>query len=276
MNRVHNKKINIGIIYDQIINFTCSNILEENNSRAEDALNIIKKHFKNSDQLKKEYKLFKALATTRGVSDQLAYSIINEAKKACNEMFNREKLEKEKSLLIKDLNYTFGKGKIFEEKVKNYRVYATIQTLLNEWRSNNSNFDLSTEYEIKLHQYLISKNNLNESLKPLPKVNKLTYNIMKEMFDKKYNLILTENQQKLITLFINEDDDQLIKEFKIIKAESISKLNKYFIKCNNSILLEKKKKIFSKISNLSEDLTNRNNIEKYLTIIKLTNEISGE
>tara|TARA_B100001094_G_scaffold318463_1_gene362085 strand:+ start:1555 stop:2385 length:831 start_codon:yes stop_codon:yes gene_type:complete len=276
MNRVHNKKRNIGIIYDQIINFTCSNILEENNSRAEDALNIIKKHFKNSDQLKKEYKLFKALATTRGVSDQLAYSIINEAKKACNEMFNREKLEKEKSLLIKDLNYTFGKGKIFEEKVKNYRVYATIQTLLNEWRSNNSNFDLSTEYEIKLHQYLISKNNLNESLKPLPKVDKLTYNIMKEMFDKKYNLILTENQQKLITLFINEDDDQLIKEFKIIKAESISKLNKYFIKCNNSILLEKKKKIFSKISNLSEDLTNRNNIEKYLTIIKLTNEISGE
>lgn len=276
MNRVHNKKRNIGIIYDQIINFTCSNILEENNSRAEDALNIIKKHFRNSDQLKKEYKLFKALATTRGVSDQLAYSIINEAKKACNEMFDSEKLEKEKSLLIKDLNYSFGKGKIFEEKVKNYRIYATIQTLLNEWRSNNLNFDLSTEYEIKLHQYLISQNNLNESLKSLPKVDKLTYNIMKEMFDKKYNSILTENQQNLITLFINEDDEQLMKEFKNIKAESISKLNKYFTKCNNSILLEKKENIFSKITNLSEDLTNRNNIEKYLTIIKLTNEISGE
>lgn len=276
MNRVHNKKRNIGIIYDQIINFTCSNILEENNSRAEDALNIIKKHFRNSDQLKKEYKLFKALATTRGVSDQLAYSIINEAKKACNEMFDSEKLEKEKSLLIKDLNYSFGKGKIFEEKVKNYRIYATIQTLLNEWRSNNLNFDLSTEYEIKLHQYLISQNSLNESLKSLPKVDKLTYNIMKEMFDKKYNSILTENQQNLITLFINEDDEQLMKEFKNIKAESISKLNKYFTKCNNSILLEKKENIFSKITNLSEDLTNRNNIEKYLTIIKLTNEISGE
>lgn len=276
MNRVHNKKRNIGIIYDQIINFTCSNILEENNSRAEAALNIIKKHFKNSDQLKKEYKLFKALATTRGVSDQLAYSIINEAKKACNEMFDSEKLEKEKSLLIKDLNYNFGKGVIFEEKVKNYRVYATIQTLLNEWRSNNSNFDLSTEYEIKLHQHLVSSEMLNESVKPLPKVDKLTYNIMKEMFNKKYNSVLSSQQQKLITLFINEDDNQLIKEFKSIKTESISKLNKYFLRCSNSILLEKKAKIFNKITNLSEELTDRSNIEKYLTIIKLTNEISGE
>lgn len=275
MNRVHNKKRNIGIIYDQIINFTCSNILEENNSQAETALNIIKKHFKNSDQLKKEYKLFKALATTKGVSEQLASSIINEAKKACNEMFDSEKLEKEKSMLIKDLNYAFGKGKIFEEKISNYRIYATIQTLLNEWRNSNRNFDLVTEYEIKLHQHLV-ENNMPAEQVILPKVDKLTYGIMKEMFNKKYNSVLTESQQNLITLFINEDDDKLIESFKKIKTETISSLNKYFINCSNSTLLEKKDQVLHKVKNLSEDKTDRSTVEKYLTIIKLTNEVIGE
>lgn len=275
MNRVHNKKRNIGIIYDQIINFTCSNILEENNSQAETALNIIKKHFKNSDQLKKEYKLFKALATTKGVSEQLASSIINEAKKACNEMFDSEKLEKEKSMLIKDLNYSFGKGKIFEEKVSNYRIYATIQTLLNEWRNSSRNFDLVTEYEIKLHQHLVENNTVPEQV-ALPKVDKLTYGIMKEMFNKKYNSVLTESQQNLITLFINEDDDKLIESFKKIKTETISSLNKYFINCSNSTLLEKKDQVLYKVKNLSEDKTDRSTVEKYLTIIKLTNEVIGE
>ena len=69
MNRSHNKKRNVGIIYDQIINFTCNNIIEENNTVAEESLEIIKKHFKKDTQLFKEYKLFKALATTHNVSD---------------------------------------------------------------------------------------------------------------------------------------------------------------------------------------------------------------
>jgi len=275
MNRVHNKKRNIGIIYDQIINFTCSSIIEENNNQAKNALNINKKHFKNSKQLKKEYKLFKALATTTGVSDQLAYSIISEAKKACNELFDSEELEREKSLLIKDLNYNFGRGKIFEQKISNYRIYATIQTLLNEWRSQNHNFDLSTEYEIKLHNHLTSDKKLNE-IKRIPKVDKLTYKLMKEMFDKKYKQALTEDQQKLITLYVNDEDDKLIESFKTIKTDSINSINNYFNNCNNAILKEKKKAVIKNITSLSVENTEKTNIEKYLTVLKLRDELIGE
>tara|TARA_B100000085_G_scaffold163184_1_gene148386 strand:- start:2792 stop:3619 length:828 start_codon:yes stop_codon:yes gene_type:complete len=275
MTRVHNKKRNIGIIYDQIINFTCSNIIEENNKIAESALSIIKKHFNNGNQLKKEYKLFKALATTKGVTDQLAYSIINEAKKACNNMFDSKELEREKSLLIKDLNYTFGKGKIFEQKVKNYRIYATIQTLLNEWRSDNDNFDLSTEYEIKLHNHLTESKVLTEN-KVIPKVDKLTYNIMREMFDKKYNSQLSQDQQKIIALFISEEEDKLVENFHQIKKDTVRNINNYFLNCSNNILLEKKEKIINNITNLSETSVNKDNVEKYLTVLKLKDEILGE
>ena len=275
MNRSHNKKRNIGIIYDQIINFTCLNILEENNDVAEKSLNIIKKYFKENTQLYKEYKLFKALATTNNVSDQLASNIITEAKSACNRMFNSDSLEKEKSSLIKDLNYTFGKGVIFEQKVKNYRIYATIQTLLNEWRKNSNDFDLMTEYEIKLHENLTKKNVLTESTK-IQSVDGLTYNLMKEMFSKKYDSLLDAEQKRIISLFISENEEELSNSLQETKRYCLSEINSYLNKCDNIILLEKKNQVINNINNLNYEDTSKNNIEKFLTVIKLKNEILGE
>ncbi len=275
MNRSHNKKRNIGIIYDQIINFACLNILEENNTIAEQSLNIIKKYFKENTQLYKEYKLFKALATTNNVSDQLASNIINEAKNACNNMFNSDILEKEKSLLIKDLNYTFGKGKIFEQKISNYRIYATIQTLLNEWRKNSNNFDLVTEYEIKLHESLTKKEVLTEN-KKIQSVDALTYNLMREMFSKKYDNLLDNEQKNIISLFISERDEDLSGVLSETKSNCLLEINNYLNRCSNNILLEKKNKVINKINSLDYEDTSKKNIEKFLTVIKLKNEILGE
>ena len=275
MNRSHNKKRNIGIIYDQIINFACLNILEENNTIAEQSLNIIKKYFKENTQLYKEYKLFKALATTNNVSDQLASNIINEAKNACNNMFNSDILEKEKSLLIKDLNYTFGKGKIFEQKISNYRIYATIQTLLNEWRKNSNNFDLVTEYEIKLHESLTKKEVLTEN-KKIQSVDALTYNLMREMFSKKYDNLLDNEQKNIISLFISERDEDLSGVLSETKSNCLLEISNYLSRCSNNILLEKKNKVINKINSLDYEDTSKKNIEKFLTVIKLKNEILGE
>lgn len=275
MNRSHNKKRNIGIIYDQIINFACLNILEENNSIAEQSLCIIKKFFRENTQLYKEYKLFKALATTNNISEQLASDIIKEARNACNNMFNGDLLEKEKSMLIKELNYSFGKGKIFEQKISNYRIYATIQTLLNEWRKNTNNFDLVTEYEIKLHENLTKKEVLTEN-KKIQSVDALTYNLMKEMFSKKYDSLLNNNQKNIISLFISDKDEELSAVLSETKTACLKEVNQYFKQCENNILLEKKNIVFSKINSLSYKDISKNNIEKFLTIIKLKNEILGD
>ena len=81
MGKLHNKKRNVGIIYEQIITFICSQTIEGNNKDAKIAAAILKEHFALNTQLNKEYKLFKALAETRGISESLGTSIINEAKK---------------------------------------------------------------------------------------------------------------------------------------------------------------------------------------------------
>jgi hypothetical protein len=275
MTKSHNKKRNVGIIYEQLINFMCSRLLEEDNKTVTEAVSLIKNHFKPGSQLQKEYKLFKALATTSGVSDQLASSIINEAKKACNKMFDNDVLEKEKSRLIRDLNYSFGKGRIFEEKVENYRTYATIQTLLNEWRDDSDNFDKTTEYEIKLHQKLTG--DIKEAKPSLPvKVDGLTRKLMKEMFNKKYDNVLNEGQQNLINTYISDNSDQLVENFSKSKISCIKVLENYMSKCSNRILINKKQEILRNIKNLDENNTSKENLQKFLTIEKLKEEILGE
>ena len=275
MAKSHNKKRNVGIIYEQIINYVCNKLMNKEKEKAEIAINIIKNNFKKDTQLYKEYKLFKALESTHDVSDHLASSIILEAKKACNHMFNSETLEKEKSNLIRDLNHNIGKGIIFEEKIKNYRTYATIQTLLNEWRKSSSDFDKVTEYEIKLHESLTSKKIIQDN-KVMPKVDRLTYKLMKEMFNKKYNSKLNESQQEIISAFIKDDEDLLEKKYLALKSSSKILLEEYIKKCNNNILLEKQSNIFSKLRSLDEKNMSKENMQKFLTLAKLKEELIGE
>lgn len=277
MSKVHNKKRNVGIIYEQVVQHICKNILEKNEVNAKKGIEIIKNNFKEGTQLNKEFKLFKALATTKNISDHLATSIINEAKKACNYHFDNDVLEKEKSKLIKELNYTFGKGVIFEESIKNYKTYATIQTLLNEWRNKN-NFDRITEFEIKLHESLTEKQQLNESyvLDKNVKFDKLTHNLMKKIFDQKYNAHLNENQKLLIQYYTNDNDNELIEHCKNIKDTTIKNLDSYIRNCDNNILIKKYESVKQNIFNLNENNIDKNQLKKFLTLSKLSNELNGD
>jgi len=275
MSRTHNKKRNVGIIYEQIINFICESLLSENKDQAEKATEIIKNNFHKDSQLFKEYKLFKALATTHNISDQLATSIIGEAKKACNHMFNSDQLEREKSALIKDLNYTFGKGVIFESKINDYRIYATIQTLLNEWRESTNNFDKTTEYEIKLHESLTKKEVIQET-KAIPRVDALTFKVMRELFDKKYSSTLNGMQKKLIEAFIKDEEENMSSLYSEVKENTISDLSKYITECSNNILIEKYQKVKDNLQNLDENDMSKENLERFLTVSQLREEVLGD
>lgn len=280
MSKFHNKKRNIGIIYEQIIKFISLKLLENKKDEANNAIKIIKKYFNNGTQLQKEYKLFKALATTNNISDNLATSIIKEAKKACNNHFNNKQLEIEKSNLIKDLNYAFGKGTIFEQEINDYKTYATIQTLLNEWRDiENSDFERKTEFEIKLHENLTKKVEqkqetciINENIK----VDKLTFNLMKKIFDEKYNINLNENQKQLINHFTNNNNDNLISEFKLLKQNSLKNLNNYIKNCDNNFIKSKYQNVINNIHDLNENDISKDNLKKFLTLSKLNNELLEE
>ncbi len=276
MAKSHNKKRNIGIIYEQIVHFVCEQLMNNNEKTAKEAINIIKECFKDNTQLNKEYKLFKALVTTKEVSDHLASRIINEAKNACNYHFDNKKLEIEKSVLIKKLNHNFGKGVIFERNIQNYREYATIQTLLNEWRKDSQDFDLTTQYEIKLHESLTSKKEVVNSNKKLPKVDNLTFKLMNEMFNKKYNYLLNENQKQLIDAYTKSNDKLIIEKYSALKESTLLLLNNYLDDCSNSTITENFENVYKRISQLDVNINDKDNLHKFLTLAKLQEELSGE
>ena len=280
MGKLHNKKRNVGIIYEQIITFICSQTIEGNNKDAKIAAAILKEHFALNTQLNKEYKLFKALVETRGISESLGTSIINEAKKACNYHFDERSLEFEKSKLIKELNYNLGKGRIFKEKVKNYKTYATIQTLLNEWRKNtNSDISITSKYENILHKHMISEdveaNQEKQVIKEDRKMNKLIFSLMNAKFSKKYSNVLNENQKKLISMFIREDED-ILDTYSLIKEEALNDLVKYKKECSNSILLESFDSVLNKVNSLNENENSEENLKKFLYLCKLQEELTGD
>lgn len=274
MAKSHNKKRNVGIIYEQIMSFICERLMEDSQIEAQKAINIVKENFNKNSQLYKEFKLFKALSETHNITDNLANLIISEAKSACNNMFDSQKLEKEKSKLIKDLNYAFGKGVIFEQNVSNYKIYATIQTLLNEWRNNDNDFDKITEYEIVLHESLTKKQSkiTEEVVQP----NNLTRKLMKEIFDKKYNSVLSASQKRLINLYTNEKDEVVTEAFLSIKNNCLELFENYMKSCDNSILNDKYSDIKEKLSNLNENDISKENLNKFLVTSKLSEEILGE
>ena len=280
-NRSHNKKRNVGLIYEQLVNHMCQCIVENNEENVVLANKIIKENFKRNTQLHRELKFFNALINTRGIDPSLATSIIQEAKNACQRHFSNEDLEKEKSLLIKQLNYSFGKGSLFESKVKNYKMLATVQTLLNEWRKGtNSDFEISTQYEKILHEWMTSQEEIIVEEKLVDSnVDELTFRLMNERFNKKYENLLNEEQKKIIKLYVESKEngyDELVDQFEEIKLKSTKLLEGFKLNCNNPILLENYANVKKNINSLNTEIVNEENVKKFLTLCKLNEELKGD
>ena len=100
----HNKKRNVGIIYELLLNHMSKCLLEDNKKDLNKLTKIIEKRFKKGTELYREFRLFNALATSTVSNIYVATSILAEAKNAARNI-DLKKLEKEKSDLIRDINY---------------------------------------------------------------------------------------------------------------------------------------------------------------------------
>ena len=99
---------------------------------------------------------------------------------------------------------------------------------------------------------------------------------MKEIFDKKYNSILSTSQKKLINLYTNEKDEVVTEAFLSIKNNCLELFENYMKSCDNRILNDKYSDIKEKLSNLNENDISKENLNKFLVTSKLSEEILGE
>ncbi len=77
----HNKKRNVGIIYELLLSNITKNLMEGKKSKAKIASKIIEKHFKKGTELYKEFRLFNALTKSHVTNTHVIASFLIEAKK---------------------------------------------------------------------------------------------------------------------------------------------------------------------------------------------------
>ena len=273
--RSHNKKRNVGIIYEQLLAVAAKGIVESKPALTHKAKKLIGRFFTDGTEMYREHRLFKALIEPHIEDGSLATKILGEAKKAARS-HNIARLEREKSRLIKEINYSFGKA-FYNQKVEDYTKYATVQTLLNDWRTLDADVHRVTLYESKVHKMLVSpkeaKQLVNEQDK---KVDNLVVKVMTDKYNEKYGKSLTEVQQMLVKQYVfaeNGNTAGFKSMLKRIKETVIRDLVDYQNECDNNHVANKINEVKEDIRSLDINTLDDQTMTRFLTLCDLSEEL---
>jgi len=273
----HNKKRNIGIIYELLLNYISKNLIEGNKREAKKATKLIERHLNKKNEIYKEFRLFNAIAQTKVTNTHVVASILTEAKHAVRNNIDFLVVDKEKSKLIRDINYNLSKD-FYYSNIKNYRDLGTIQMAINEWKKQSPDIKKLVEFETKIGQIML-KENITEPEKKIDisHSDRLVLKIMTEKFNKKYVDGLTSDQKRIIEnyVFYSDKNQEILKEFFTKKKlQALQSLDNFEDKSDNKFLLKKVDTVRQKINEVSVDQINDNNVVKFLSLTKLIQEIN--
>lgn len=233
MSKTHNKKRNSGLLYEFLVKTISTALVEGNKRRSSAALKILKKHFKPGTELYKELRLVNALLRSTVSNQSVAASILNEAKAAARS-HDSIALDREKSLLIRNINYTLQDDSFYDQQVNEYKMYATVQTLINDWRSNNPDLQRLAEYEDRLHNWLVSdKDKTDDGVigEESSGTSRLLMKVMTKKLNEKYSGVLSEDQRALIKAYAfataNDNDVILVKRLNETKVNLLSEIDRH-------------------------------------------------
>ena len=278
----HNKKRNIGIMYELLLRHISNKLIENDKKGAEKATKIIEKRFAKNTELYKEFRLFNALSRTTVQNTEIAAAILTEAKSAARR-FDRHRLEKEKSALIRDINYSINDKTFYYRSISDYREMANIHNMINEWqKGDRSDLKRMVILEQKaLNTLMAEKTERVISETSQQDNDALIEKIMTKKLNEKYST-LSNMQREIIQKYAlysqNESDHAKLKEFLSEKKQITLKSLKDFSKINeNSHLSEKISLVKNKINQLEMSDLNDKTVTKFLTLSKLIEEFkSGE
>ena len=234
MSRFHNKKRNTALLYEFLIKTISSSLVEGDKKKSSIALKILRRYFKPGTQLYKEFRLFNALVKTTVSSNSVATSILSEARLASTAL-DLSALDREKSLLIKSINHMIHDENFYDQPIAEYRLYATIQTLLNEWRKPAGSADIVSlaSYEDQLRNWLLSEKKKEDQplIDESPGTTRLLMKVMMKKLNEKYSHALNEDQREIIKAYVfstaNEDQTTIRKKLEEVQKKLIESIDSY-------------------------------------------------
>lgn len=282
----HNKKRNVGLMYEFLARYLAKSILENNDSNIKKAKEIAKKHFNGTNNISKELKLFNTLFEANYPNNRNVAIVLIEKVKSSILNISQKQIDEEKHLFLKDIGSLMCEN-FFNSEVKNYKTYATIQVLLNHWRSKELFESLSEEAELqeKLIEHITTpaiedhSSKINEIANS--DVNGLVVKIMAEKINKKFSSVLCEEQRKIIQCYAINDYSTLSSLFQNIKDQSLNLINEASSQKETyqEEVIEKLDKTKNTLLQEYWDVTNKPSQEQisfYLGLVKLNKELLGE
>jgi len=276
MSNQHNKKRNVGIIYEQLLRRTSAALVDNDISTASKCTSIIKKYYRPGTEIFREFRLFQALVNTTIKSESLGLRIIQEARRGVHS-FSQQQLEIEKSALIRDINKVINDAEFFNQPIKEYRTYATVQTLLNDWRrEDEADLHRIVDYEGKLLEWMQADKQVSESLDELTtkEVSSLTVKIMNEKFEKKWGDKLNETQRALIRDYVHGSIDERMLES--IKRRALRGLEKLRESTDSQVLSEKLESVRTMVESTSTKSLDDTGITKFMQLTQLYQELENK
>ena len=212
----HSKYKNTGLIFELLVKQIAADTLSRKDSPA---VKILKKFYTGNTSLVREFKLYDFVLKNKGIGQKKAEAILSTIVELSRKI-DTATLSKQKYELIKELKNHYNLEDFFSIKVESYKPLAALYCLL-EAQNTEGLVDPQVFVDNKttlLEHFLQTKqdgNNAKDTLiEEYSKYDKdlrlLTYKILLEKFNNKYDNLLPEQKN-------------ILKEF-IISANSTTKL----------------------------------------------------
>jgi hypothetical protein len=206
----HSKYKNTGILFELLVRQITADTLKGGDSPA---IDILKEHFVKTS-LGREYKLYESILKSKVLNEGRANIIISTILESSSK-FNRTLLRKQKYNLINEIKKHYSLDVFFGAKIKNYKELASLYTLIEGYNSEKaSDSQQIIDNKVTLLEHL-TKQEVNtkevkeDVLKEFQTYDKdlriLTYKVLLEKFNSKYDSLSNE-QKQILKEFINSVD----------------------------------------------------------------------
>jgi len=205
----HSKYKNTGILFELLVRQITADTLKGADSPAIDIL----KTFFVKTSLGKEYRLYESILKSKVLNESRANMVLDTILENSTR-FNRTTLKKQKYNLINEIKKHYDLESFFGSKITNYKELAAIYTLIENTNSTKASDSIQlVENKVTLLEFLtkqeINKEDKSTVLTEFAAYDKdtrsLTYRILLEKFNSKYDS-LSHEQKQLLKEYINSVD----------------------------------------------------------------------
>ena len=228
MNIKHSKYKNSGILFELLVRQITSDTLDGKDSQAR----IILQEYFVKTELGREYKLYETLSKNTNLTEAKANIVLTSLLESSQHL-NRGLLKRQKYNLIKEIKKNYEVNDFFRHKLPNYKSQAAFYTLVEikaNQNLNNINHEISNKITILEHlsapkaKEEIKQTVLEEFKNYDTDLKTLTYRVLLEKFNGKYDNLNTNQKTVLKELITSIDNTPRLKEFYNNRVDEIKTL----------------------------------------------------